>query len=403
MVAGFGAGKTYAAVVRNIKNKLSYPKLNTAYYLPTYDLVKKIGFPRFCELLSDLGVDYALNKSDAVITVEGQGQIIFRTMDAPERIIGYEVADSDVDELDTLPTDKARDCWNKIIARNRQKKFYTDENGQIHSEINTIGVATTPEGFKFVYDRWHKNSKPSYELIRASTYSNADNLPEGYIESLEEIYPTNLLSAYLHGDFVNLTAGSVYPDFDRKENASPLGVGIMPKETLHIGMDFNVGKMAAAIHVLRDDVPHAVAELTGILDTPAMISVLKSRYPDHKIIVYPDATGKNRKSQGASDSDIVLLQQAGFSVFVNPGNPAVKDRVLSFNIKILTKEKRTYFVNVDNCPHLVEALEKQAYDKNGEPDKSAGLDHIVDAAGYFVCYRYPIKRVGFQTVKVVGT
>jgi hypothetical protein len=42
----------------------------------------------------------------------------------------------------------------------------------------------------------------------------------------------------------------------------------------------------------------------------------------------------------------------------------------------------------------VESLEKQPYDKNGEPDKAGGLDHIVDAAGYFIAYRYPvIKRI----------
>jgi hypothetical protein len=49
-------------------------------------------------------------------------------------------------------------------------------------------------------------------------------------------------------------------------------------------------------------------------------------------------------------------------------------------------------VNPETCPHLVEALEKQAYDKHGEPDKTGGLDHVIDAAGYFVVYRYPIVR-----------
>jgi hypothetical protein len=40
----------------------------------------------------------------------------------------------------------------------------------------------------------------------------------------------------------------------------------------------------------------------------------------------------------------------------------------------------------------VESLEKQAYNKNGEPDKSTGLDHILDAAGYMVVYRYPLVQ-----------
>ena len=51
---------------------------------------------------------------------------------------------------------------------------------------------------------------------------------------------------------------------------------------------------------------------------------------------------------------------------------------------------RKYRVKPDAGPHYAEALEKQAYDKNGEPDKSSGLDHCIDAGGYFIAYRYPI-------------
>jgi hypothetical protein len=46
-VAGFGSGKTHAAVCRAIALKLQYSGQNVAYYLPTYDLVRNIGFPRF--------------------------------------------------------------------------------------------------------------------------------------------------------------------------------------------------------------------------------------------------------------------------------------------------------------------------------------------------------------------
>jgi hypothetical protein len=49
-------------------------------------------------------------------------------------------------------------------------------------------------------------------------------------------------------------------------------------------------------------------------------------------------------------------------------------------------------VNTDACPHYVEALEKQAYNSNGEPDKTTGMDHPIDAGGYFIAYRYPINR-----------
>lgn len=382
LVAGFGAGKTHAAVTRALALKLQYPRQNVGYYLPTYDLVTTIAFPRFIETLEAWGIPYRQNKNDKMLHVEGAGSFIFRTMDAPERIVGYEVADSLVDELDTLPEDKARDAWNKIIARNRQKKP--------DGSANTVGVATTPEGFRFVYDRWVRNAAPGYRIIRASTMSNAANLPEGYIESLRGTYPSQLLAAYLDGEFVNLVAGSVYPEFDRTLNAS--AEGIQTGEALHVGMDFNVGKMSAVVHVLRGDDPHAVKEYTGVLDTPAMIALLKREHEGHRLLVYPDASGNSRKSNNASESDLALLRAAGFGVRVNASNPRVKDRVLAVNKMLASEGVRRYRVNPETCPELVESLEKQAYDKHGEPDKAGGLDHVIDAAGYFIAYRYPIKK-----------
>lgn len=392
-VGGFGSGKTAAAIARAMALKVMCRKEDVAYYLPTYPLVEDIAYRRFPELCERKGWAYKLNRASSFIEFPNAGRIVFRTMERPERIVGYEVAHSICDELDTLPTEKARDVWNKVIARNRQKC----------GMANTVAVATTPEGFRFVYDLWVKNAKPGYVLFRAKTMENAANLPPGYIENLQNTYPSNLLSAYLDGEFVNLTAGSVYFEFDRRLNAS--SESIRDGETLHVGMDFNVGKMAASVNVLRDDNPHAVMEHTDVLDTPAMAALLKARYKDkgHKIMVYPDASGNSRKSNNASESDLSILRQAGFTVCVNSTNPAVKDRVLSVNAMIHNKGVRRYRVNPDTCPHLVEGFEKQAYDKNGEPDKTSGLDHIIDAAGYFITYRYPVIKRTVGTIKVIGT
>ena len=392
MVAGFGAGKSHAGIWRAISLKLRYRQCNIAYYLPTYDLVTRMGMPRFCECLDMLGIPYKPNKVDSVIDIPGFGLVIFRTMDNPARIVAYEVADSICDELDTLPTDKARDVWNKVIARNRQKKP--------DGALNTVGVATTPEGFRFVYERWKKNPAAGYRLIKASTQSNAANLPAGYIDSLRASYPANLLAAYLDGEFVNLTAGSVYADFDRALNASR--ETIRTSEPLHIGLDFNVGQMAAVVFVLRDGDPHAIDELTGLLDTPAMIAAIKARYEGHAIRVYPDATGGGRRSNNASESDIALLRAARFTVLAPSANPPVKNRVLAMNQLIHSEGKRRLRVNPDRCPAFVEGLEKQAYDKNGEPDKTSGHDHVNDAAGYFIHYTFPIVSRTITPLRVGG-
>ena len=384
-VGGFGSGKTAAAIARAITLKRLCPGQDVAYYLPTYGLVEDIAYQRFPALFERNGFDYKLNRQAATLQTD-IGRIIFRTMDNPDRIVGYEVAHSICDELDTLPIEKARNVWNKVIARNRQKAYTVD--GQ--PIPNSVAVATTPEGFRFVHERWVRNKAPGYALFRAITLDNAANLPDGYIENLQNSYPSALLAAYLDGEFCNLTSGSVYAEFDRALNAS--FETIQDGDHLHVGMDFNVGKMSAVIHVLRGDDPHAVAELTGVFDTPAMALLLRTRFAGHSITVYPDASGNSRKSNNASESDISILRQAGLRVCVNPTNPAVKDRVLSLNRMIHCDFIRRYRVNIEHCPDLVESLEKQAYDKNGEPDKSGGFDHVIDAAGYFIAYRYPIKR-----------
>lgn len=382
-VGGFGSGKTAAAIARIMHLKRMCPKQDVAYYLPTYGLVEDIAFQRFPAMFDRLGLPYKLNRQTATLHT-GLGRIIFRTMDNPDRIVGFEVAHSILDELDTLPIEKARNVWNKVIARNRQKAV-TDTGRKVP---NTVSVATTPEGFRFVWERWVKNKAPGYELFRAKTMDNAANLPEGYINNLRNSYPTNLLAAYLDGEFVNLTAGSVYAEYDRALNATTETV--QPGDALHVGMDFNVAHGAAVVHVLRGDDPYAVAEFTDVFDTPAMIGLLKRDYPGHAITIYPDASGGSRKSNNASESDISLLKAAGFRVCVNAANPRVKDRVMAVNALVHKDGQRRYRVNPEKCPQLVESLEKQAYDRNGEPAKDGGLDHILDAAGYCLVYRWPL-------------
>jgi len=380
-VGGFGSGKTEALIKRAIIGKINAPTVNRAFYEPTYDLIRQIAWPRFEEALTDLGIPYRLHKHpDNVLRIEGHGSIIFRSMDTPARIIGYQVGDSDVDELDTLTTEKAREVWRKIVSRNRQKKPGGD--------INTVAVATTPEGFRFVYERWHHQPADGYGIIRAPTHSNP-HIGDDYIENLRREYPPHLLDAYIDGHFVNLTSGSVYVGFDRREHGSDaIEDG---REPLYIGMDFNVGQMAAVIHVKRQGEPHAVDEVVGAYDTPDMIDVIQSRYgkPGRSIVVYPDASGGSRKSVDASKTDLKLLKQAGFRVSAPKKNPGVRNRINCMNAAFRNKG---YRVNPDRCPVYTRCLEQQAYNDRGEPDKSQGLDHHPDAAGYFIAQDYPIIR-----------
>jgi len=140
---------------------------------------------------------------------------------------------------------------------------------------------------------------------------------------------------------------------------------------------------------LRGNVWHAVDELKGIYDTPAMIKTIREKHPKHNIRIYQDATGKNRKSVNASTSDIALLRDAQFQVYAKDSNPYVKDRVNATN-KAFSNGR--LMINDTMCPEYSRCMEQLAYDKNGEPDKNSNIDHLPDAGTYPIAYEMPIIR-----------
>ena len=378
MVSGFGAGKTTTLVLKMLADKFEMPKVSLGYFAPTYPLIRDILYPKVTEYLEMMGVGYRINKAENNIYIDGYGVIVCRTMDKPERIVGFQIGNAYLDEFDTLKTENALQVWQKVIARIRQ--------AMPKGQSNRILVATTPEGHKATYQLFKKEPKPNYRLIQASTYSNP-YLPEGYADSLKEIYPDNLINAYLNGEFVNLTNGTVFNEYDRDKNRS--NEEVKEGELLRIGMDFNVTNMSAVVYVKREESYHAVDEFYGVFDTPSMIYAIKEKYPNHTIYVYPDASGRSRKTVDASISDISLLEQANFRVYAHNSNPFIKDRVLAANVAF--KQKLLY-INDSKCKELARCFELLAYDNAGKPDKSSGYDHLTDAATYPVAYELPINK-----------
>ncbi len=369
LVAGFGSGKTFVGTLKAVAKKVRYPKVDVAYYLPTYPLIKDIAFPRFKEVLEMQKIPYELNKTDKDFNTP-YGRIILRSMDNPDLIVGYEVGYSLIDEADILPTNKMSEVFVKVLARNRSRLW--------DGVPNSLDFVSTPEGFKFLHKFFVKEARPNRVLIKARTKDN-EYLSDSYIETLMDSYTPEQIQAYLNGDFVNLTTGIVYRHFSRIE--SDIDRQIEQGEVLHIGMDFNITNMNAVVHVI-DRCPIAVAELTGVYDTAEMIGLIKQRYNGHSVVIYPDASGKNRSTSGKSD--IRLLREARFTIKSPSKNPFVRDRVNAMNNVFLdNKGQRKYLVNVNNCPVYSEALEQQTY-KNGVPDKTSGFDHVCEAGGYFI-------------------
>lgn len=394
-VGGYGSAKTWCGCMAACAHFWEHPGVTQGYFAPTYSMIRDIYYPTMQDVALRFGFNVVVKEGNHEVDIysgrQYRGTVICRSMENPGSIIGFKIGHAQVDEIDVLPKNKALEAWRKIIARLRVNDS-TVNNG--------VDITSTPEGFKFLHKTFVQDlqDKPelkgNYGMIQASTYENEANLPKDFIPSLIEAYPKELIEAYLNGQFVNLTSGTVYRNYDRVRCAST--ETIKDKEPLFIGMDFNVQHMAAAIHVQRPDAWHRVAEIKEVFDTPDMIKIIDERWKakGHSIIIYPDATGKNRESVNASKSDIALLQQAGFAIRVRSANPPVKDRINAVNKAFETGK---YKINATACPWGAQCLEQQAYDDNGEPDKTSGFDHMNEAGDYFAAYEMPITKPVVKT------
>lgn len=412
-VAGFGSGKSYVSTLKTIIKKVSFPKCTAAYYLPTYGLIRDIAFEKFPDMLSEMGYKYKLNKSDKEIHIKDYGKIIFRSMENPENIVGFETFYTIIDECDILPQDKMNIAYNKILGRNRQVVPVEDINvlneykltnippkgTYLHDKLNILCLANqmdivgTPEGFKFFYKRYVKEFNQDTDLlIKASTYDNK-HLPSTYIKGLEQQYPINLLRAYLSGEFVNLNSGTIYSYFNRETHHS--NEDYKKGETIYVSQDFNYLGCISIVYVKRNGFDVAIDEIISN-DTKSIIANIKNRYPDSHICIYPDASGNAHKTS-SSTTDIQMLRQAGFTVYVNNSNPSVRDRI---NITNNLFDKQKVKVNTNKCPKFTEALEQHSYDeKTGEPCKYSGgatVDDFTDGGTYYLAYEYPMTQKSFK-------
>lgn len=441
LVGGYGCGKTRAFLYKAIQ----LASLNVGYTgllcEPTNTMLYDVLIPEFQMLLEEHGIPFDYKQTPrpefTLHFAHGKSVIKLRSAENFGRLMGLNIGWFGVDEIDTAfnrKKDKIKQMWFGIISRMRAK-----------APVSQGFVCSTPEGFGFLYEFFVKEVEEAENqgktldraMIRAKTRDNP-HLDANYIDDLASQYPPNLLRAYMEGEFVNLNTATIYDSFDRFLNNDSTtiesyeervaeGIYMPPtisphidmntlhrihreakwaaeqrRTPLHIGMDFNVGKCAAVVHIIDGLGPIAVDEIMGIKNTEEMVKEIKERYPGRQITVYPDSSGKSEKSN-SSATDIALLKGAGFQVEYNNKNPLVVDRINSMNAMFCNGNgDRRYRVNVDKCPKYTQALEQQTYDGHGKPDKTHDQDHPNDASGYFIWKKFPLVAHHRQATIRIG-
>ena len=373
LVCGFGAGKTHALVTKAVHLGCLNVGYVSALFEPTAPMLRDILQRTMNDLLDQWEIPFEFRASPlpefTLHFAEGNHTILLRTMLTYQRLRGQNLCAVGFDEADTVNTYDAEQATIMALARLRS------------GNVQQLYCATTPEGYGWAFQTFEKEAKEDTALIRAKT---ADNpfLPDGFIDSLRANYPENLIKAYLEGQFVNLTTGQVYDRFDRDKHIKE--PDNYSDEPLLLGCDFNVDNTNAVIGVRDGNKLVIIDEISKVYDTDALCKEVERRYPHRRIRAFPDASGGNR-STNAARTDIAILESYGFSNCSGKSNPPIKDRVASVNALLCNSKGEIKLEIAPKCRKLIEFLELQSYDeKTGDPDKTNGYDHMVDALGYAV-------------------
>lgn len=376
MSAGYGAGKTRALCCKAIHLALANQGFTGCVMEPTGPLIRDIWMNDFENYLEEYDIPYTFRASPLpeylLHLPKGDTKILCRSFENWSRIIGLNLAWVLADEIDTVAPTIASRAFPKILGRLRS------------GNVRQFGVASTPEGFRWMWHTFGSDDAKKREDRRLIKMKTSDNphLPDDFIARLESNYDPSLLQAYLNGEFTNLTTGQVYDRFNRQLHVTDKSIDY-EDEPLRIGIDFNISNMSAVMGVRTGEKLVIIDEITGAHDTDALAKEIIRRYPNQRIFVYPDSSGGNR-STNAAQTDISILESYGFTNQSPKANPPVRDRISSVQALLENGQGQIRLEIASCCRRLIECLELQSYTEKGDPDKESGYDHANDALGYLV-------------------
>ena len=347
------------------------------YIAPTYRMAKQIAWEDLKALLREKNWAKKINESELTITLINDSIIMLRSADNPDSIRGIGLDYVVLDEA----ADITEDAWRAVI-----RPTLSDREGDAM-------IISTPKGRGYLWDLYndakHQTDWQSWQFTTA----------QGGIVSEEELAQARLdldertFKQEYEAEFVDYS-GLIYYAFG-EHNIVEQPVPSDLRFPIHVGIDFNIDPGCAVIGFQQNSGIHIFDELEiWGTNTEEMVLELQRRYPDRKIICYPDASGSQRRTSAGGRTDHIILKNAGFQLRVGSINPAVKDRISAVNA--VCKQDNVRLTISPKCSKIIEGLRKHTY-KEGtrQPHKDGAKDysHFNDALGYMVNHLYPVKVV----------
>jgi phage terminase large subunit len=393
-----GSGKSYALAYEALLLSRLNPGLLGLIGAPTYRMLEDSTQRTFFDVLEAEGVSYTFHKQKNHLRFSSNGsEIIFRTMEDPDRLRGSNLAWFALDEL----TYTREEAWTLLLGRLR------------HPNARRLcGCAVwTPKGFDWVYHRFVEQPGKDYHLIQATPKENR-HLPEDFYDRLKDSYAELFYRQEVLGEYLDILGGNAYYAFSDK-NVEP--VRYDPNLPLCWALDFNVDPMCSLICQMEEwkrtpwaRAPYETRKTLRVLDeivlgnsntTEAVeefIHRAKALVGRPVVVnIYGDSNGNSRSSK-SSRTDYELIRE-GFRRFPefeihlrqNTSNPLVRDRVNILNNALCSASRERSIVIDPKCHELIKDLRQVRWQRDSAGNPVGCLDksdrqrtHTSDALSY---------------------
>lgn len=347
LYGGAGSGKSYSIAQVFIQRLYEEEDIRMLVLRKTLPALRITAYRLVQDILKEYGLPFELNKSEMIIRV-GSSEILFKSLDDPEKIKSYEGNYLWIEEA----TEISYEDFTQLNLRLRRKN---------KNNINQMFLTFNP------ISRFHWLNTQLIEAAREdiaihhSTYGDNPFLTAEYIAELEGLTDENFYKIYTRGEFGELR-NVIYSNYAVED------ISEIVSEEIIYGIDFGWNNENGIVEVGIKDNEYYLTERLYMSQITNNDLIEKM-----KVILKPDIT---IYADSAEPARIEEIARAGFDI--HAANKNVLDGI---------DHLKSHKLHIDkNSINLIAEIRAYKYkedrDGNVKEEPVKFRDHLLDAARY---------------------
>ena len=377
VVAGRRGGKTFLSM-REICRFASVPNSTVWYLTGSRQQGKSLVWDQLKNKLRSLRWIKDTNESELTITLVNNSKICIKSAEQEDRLRGASLSFVVIDEFCDIDLDT---IWNEIL-----RAALSDQRG------HALFIGTPKAGNQTARDLYDNYLTKKGWMSFSYTTEEGGFVDVEEIEQARQDLSPKVFQQEYQAAWTNF-AGVIMYEFG-EHNIQPVNKPITEHEPLVVGLDFNVTPLCAQVgRNTRNGIEIFDEIILENSNTNEFCDELRNRYPKNPITVFPDPAGQQRKTSANGNTDIKILEMAGFATKYHRSHPLVKDRINACNSLFFKRDDLTTRFKIDpSCKFTIKSLKNWSYKEGTMVPIKDQFDHACDSIGYLIEYLYPINK-----------